>query len=246
MLLYEKRTRVAFDITLLSLAASDLIVSFSLIGYLCDPPNALRFILRHLIYTSGFTSALHLIFIAIQRLIAVRWPLKAAILLTRKRCLVYIFLLWSASLIASVPIISGNDAFYRVYLCTPLAFGSVILLLHVALNFAMKTRKPISSVRANESQNRRVMMYAIAITSVFLICNFPYTLSLMKNTYTRNVPEYTFYLYILHVVCDPVLYFLFHYLKARKPSKSRCKARSGGKPYPGVEHAPVEQKRWAK
>ena len=242
MLLYEKRTKVPFDLTLLSLAVSDLIVSCGLIGYLCDPPNVLKFILRHLIFTSGFTSALHLIFIAIQRLIAVRLPLKAAILLTRRRCLVYKSLLWIASFIASMPIIRGNDAYYRVYLCTPLVFGSVILLLHVALNFAMRSRRLVSSARANEGQNRRVLLYSTAITSVFLICNFPYTVLLMKNTYTRNVPEHT-YLYILHVFCDPILYFLFHYVKARKPFKSQCKTRGGDRPCQMAEHSPVQQQK---
>ena len=221
ILLYEKRTKVPFDISLLSLAFSDLIVSFCLIAYFLQLPDLFEQIFRHLIFTLGFLSALHLMFIAIQRLIAVRLPFKAAILLTRKRCFIVVASLWIASLTISLPIILRNDTYYRVYLCTPLVFGCFILILYTALNFNMLTRRPISSTRPNkENQNLHVAIYSTVIVLLFLICTFPYTILLMENTYTPTVPRYAFYLYILQLVFDPILYFLFHYLRARKLFKS--------------------------
>ena len=216
LLLYEKRTKIAFDVTLMSLAFADLLISLSLIGYLFHLPELLEHILRHAIFTSSFTSAVHLMFIAVQRLIAVFYPFKAATLLTRKRCCIIISSLWIVSVVTSVPIIFRNDDYYRVYLCTPVVFGSAILLLYVALNYNMLTRRKISMTRNSFNQNLHVMIYSTSITLAFLICTFPYTILLMKNTYTPQVPYYAFYLYILHVALDPVLYFLFHYLKAKK------------------------------
>ena len=239
-MLYEKRTKVPFDITLLSLAFSDLIVSFSLISYFLQLPDVVEHVFRHLIFTLSFISASHMIFIAVQRLIAVQLPFKAAILLTRRRCFIAVASLWIASLTISMPIILGNDSYYRVYLCTPLVFGCLILILYAVLNFKMLTRRTVSSTRPNANQNLHVVLYSTTIILVFLACTFPYTIFLIKSTYTPNAPGYAFYLYILQLIFDPILYFLFHYLKAKRPFKSLFYKDKEKQTKPNRKLAPTE------
>ena len=154
-------------------------------------------------------------FIAVQRLILMRWPFKVSILLTRKRCFIVMISIWIASLTISLLILFGDDTYYRVYLCTLLAFGYVVLVLYTILNLKTQTRRVTSSTNSSAKQNRNVMLYSTAITLIFLVCTFPYTIFPLGKIYTPNIPSYAFYSYILQVAFDPLLYFLFHYLKAK-------------------------------
>ena len=226
-LVYEKRTKLPFDITLISLAVSDLMLATISIPvgifplFLSASSTSNWFFISSVIciVTSSLSSALHVLFIAIQRLIAVLYPLKVAIWMKRNRCIKIIGLLWLVSTGISV-VLSVQFYTYQSYpMCIPLILGSIILVCYIVINIKMLTRKRLA-VSGQPSQNIHIFVYSICITSIFIICNFPYTIYTIlypESVRNRTIPLYALYLFYLQVILDPVVYFFSHIWK-----KNRC------------------------
>ena len=226
-LVYTKRTKLPFDITLISLAASDLLFAATSVLSTIIPffiPSTLTwtwyFKLSVLcIYTSSLSSALHMVFIAIQRLIAVLYPLKLAIWMTRRRCIKITCFLWLVSIAVSAPVSIHYYAFQKFLMYSPLISASFIVVCYVIINIKMLTRKRLA-VSGQPSENIHILVYSICITAIFMICTFPYTIYVIlhpDDALNPTKPWYTVSLFYLQVILDPVVYFFSHILM-----KNRC------------------------
>ena len=226
-LVYVKRTKLPFDITLISLAASDLMLAATSILIIIFPvfvPASVTWAWYFMfsmicILTSSTSSALHLLFIAIQRLIAVLYPLKLTVWMTRNRCIIVICLLWLIPIVISAPVSIHFYALQEYFMCSPLISASIILVCYIVINIKMLTRKRLA-VSGQPSQNIHVLVYSICISAIFLICNLPYTLYTIlypDSVQNKTTPLYAIYLFYLQVILDPVVYFFSHISK-----KNRC------------------------
>ncbi len=171
-------------------------------------------------FTSSFT---HIVFIAIQRVIAVAFPLKVKHMITKTRCYIALAVLWIASalpvfVIAQINIVSG---------LTSLAYTGIIT--ETALTFVysiicFKTfRRDITNDFRDETQRRRqksdreVLLYSVAITVAFIICNFPLSIQGFLGYRVHYHFAYAFHaLYSLNPFLDTLLYFLWSYYKRRR------------------------------
>ena len=231
-LVYAKRTKLPFDISLISLAASDLMLAVTIvpIGIL---PNFLHTSAKWVwyyklslscTYASSLSSALHMLFIAIQRLIAVLYPLKLTIWMTRKHCSITICVLWLVSTACSV-ISVESIAFQKFLMYSPLISASAIVICYISINIKMLKRKRLG-VSGQSLQSIHVLAYSICITAIFMICTFPYTFYgiLQLHGIVRGAfPIYALHLFYVQVILDPVVYFFSHIWK-----KNRCVMCSRG------------------
>ena len=220
-LLRAKRTKLPFDLTLISLAAADLITALTLcispIPVYIEPSiiSSAWFskINLHIIYASNLCSAFHMILIAVQRLVAVLFPLKISIWITRKRAIITFLFLWMISNAFPIPIHLGETTFQRFLNYTPLISAGAILLCYIIINYKTMTRRRIS-VSQNTTQNLHILLYSICVTAIFFACTLPYTIEMILKP-TKMISVYAFYFFLLQFALNPIAYYLFQTLKRR-------------------------------
>ena len=118
-------------------------------------------------YLSSLSAVSHMCFIAIQRLIAVLYPLKVSIWITRKRSIIAVLLFWLASVVVAVPVPMGCYIYNRMLIFTPFVSASVIVVCYFVISFKMMTRKA-STGEGQQTQNISVLLYSIAITAILI------------------------------------------------------------------------------
>ena len=214
-LVHAKRTKLPFDITLISLAISDFLLALfvaTTIVVIYIQPIVVTSPLYGKIFVFFFfllssSSALHMFFIAIQRLIAVLYPLKVSIWITKKRSVITLLLLWVISIAASTPI--TNYTYQRIVICTPFISAVVVVACYFIMSFKMvKRRAPV--VARQQKQNISVLVYSISITAIFIICTLPFAIVAIQEPVpllSMSLPSYVIHLFYLQVVLDPILYF---------------------------------------
>jgi len=175
LLIRAGRIKLPFDVTLISLAISDLLLSLMSIilrsvDYSLQHPayRHLSIISSHL---SAVVSSLHMWFIAIQRLIAVLYPLKVSIWITRRRSIITVLLLWLASVAVAAPVPMGFYIYNRKTLFSPFVATGIIATCYFVINFRMMTRKSPTG-GDQQTQNISILVYSISVTAIFMICIF--------------------------------------------------------------------------
>ena len=152
-LLHTRRTKLPFDITLISLAISDLIVAivmliFDIVVHRVINLATLKVherlyvnVFTLSIFASSLSSALHMWFIAIQRLIAVLYPFKVSIWMTRKRSIITLLLIWAPSISLTAPVSLIYYNYQRFLMYSPFVSAAVIVVCYSIISFKMMTRK---------------------------------------------------------------------------------------------------------
>jgi len=219
LLIRAGRIKLPFDVTLISLAISDLLLSLMSIilrsvDYSLQHPayRHLSIISSHL---SAVVSSLHMWFIAIQRLIDVLYPLKVSIWITRKRSAITLLLLWLVSTVVSVPLLTDNYTYQRIFICIPFISTAVITVCYFIINLKMMTRKA-PTVGGQHTQNISILVYSVSISAIYVITLFPITINAMQqpvHIHKMTVPAYVEHMFHLQVVFDPVMYFFSQILK---------------------------------
>ena len=214
-LVHAKRTKLPFDITLVSLAISDLLLALFLaittvLNYVLPigiTSTLYRKIFIFFFFLLSSSSALHMLFIAIQRLIAVLYPLKVSILITRKRSAITLLLLWLISITASIPI--TNYIYQRIVISTPFISAIIVVVCYFIISLNMMKRRA-QAVTGQQRQNISVLVYSVSITVIFLICTLPFAIFAIQEHVPlarMSLPSYVLHLFYLQVVLDPILYF---------------------------------------
>ena len=147
------------------------------------------------------SAALHVSFIASQRLLAVFRPIKFRIFLKRKQCLIVIFVIWIVSALLSFPWTMPHS--YLLVRCVIISSGLVLILSYLLLFFRMKKRHSIAS--SSNGINKKVYFHSLAVTLMFLICQIPFVVYLFTE---KADVFYAFpHLLYLNASLDPVIYF---------------------------------------
>ena len=216
-LVHAKKTKLPFDITLISLAVSDLLlaitslvlgISISVIPHLAASDWYSK-VITFCIQSSSFSSALHILFIAFQRLVAVVHPLKISIWITRKRSIVTVLLLWLTSAVVSVPASMDFYIYQRIFICSPFFSIIIVIICYFIISFKMMTRKA-PTAGGQRAHNISVLAYSMSITAIFMICTLPFTIYAIQEPVSllrMRPPSYVLLLFYVQVVLDPILYF---------------------------------------
>ena len=218
-LLYSKRTKLPFDVSLISLAAADLSVSLVFfIGNVIQVidkslrQNIADIVMCDLIFSST-SSTCHLVFIAIQRLIAVQCPLRFAIWLTRERCIRVIATLWVFSILVTVPAVtSGGQTYMEGTSYLPIPIGIVLSICYGIICYRMLVRKNIAVSGNVSNQNSKIVLYSVIVSAAYIISTWPLSIGMgLKANLDLLIS-----LYMMNAVLDPIIYFLFQYCKSAR------------------------------
>ena len=204
-----------------------LFSSFTLVG---DPELQpyLNFIYVTVAPVSVTCSSLHLIFITLQRLIAVRFPLSCGRIMTTKRCILVLLMIW---VISMTPVLFPGKRKYLMGAAT-LICGVVLAVAYSFIGYLLTKRGKIASSAAQSSQNMHVLAYAITLTLFFILCTFPLSFQIItkigeKNTLNSNRGVVAMiFLYWLNPLMDPMVYILLKFFKRGITKCSRKQKRS--------------------
>ena len=218
MILKGGQYRVPFQMSVLSLAVADFLTSltvaicsvliFSLKIGSQDYQMAESFYILVVIF-STISSQLHVIFITIQRLIAVLFPFNCKRIMTSFRCGLMLALIWVLSLVVTGLI---KYMFFAVNALT-IVSGVVIGFSYILIVYRIRNR-PITSNR-DSTKGLDLILYSGILFILFVACYFPFTIyTFIKGYKTDNGPWIIiYYMYWLNIVTNPLVYFLFKMFK---------------------------------
>lgn len=173
---------------------------------------------------------------AVDRFVAVVFPLRVS-LLTSKRCLLCILSMWIVSMLVAIPHLLSNIIFEfdGKYLCVTdwkealgdrmsiddfyLGFallfvnfpGALFIILYAAIFTKLKSQKiprqgSTHCERQREKRNRNVSRMGVAIVLKFIACQLPSTLIVFLSLHSASLLPCTFLLYLEIVAIVSFLY----------------------------------------
>lgn len=178
---------------------------------------------------SVMSSITNIIVLGIDRLIAVRYPLKHRIWMTNKRINMYIAGAWFGSIALSVlsninRFAEPDDKTYQAKLTADRIFAGLlfssglIITVIYALIIArvVRQRKIGSQMRksgaANRSDETAVTITCVLVVVAFSICSYPFAIDKLLNEKGPVIPIKTI---LLNALLDPLVYFFMGYLKRK-------------------------------
>ncbi len=224
---HKGKQRTTFDLVLLSLSISDLLVSssFSIMYFAMLYLESWLMLATYFFGVPGllstFSSIFHAIFIGIQRICAVAFPLKVNRILGKFRCIVVIVLLWIASIGITLALILFPGVYSHAMGPSVLTSVILLILLYSCLLCIIK-RKPTLSSRTREQSNKRVMIYSFALMLVNLCCIFPFGIIQFYHIFYSS-PIWFIRMSLIILICNPLfnslLYFFISYCRKRSSSQ---------------------------
>ena len=235
-LLLRIRNRSIFDRLLLSLAFSDFIVGV-VIGifhacqmyfrniYWLQREQAVCIFLLSIVFS--FTN---LLAIAIDRFLAVQFPIKHRILSTTKRVNICIAGLWFLSFTSIVfhglltfKWAKGSKITYYAATVSMLLFGVIITLLYCGIFYLICNRKMRSAGKDGYEHNlrrcillflkgpykaeRSVFFTGCIVTISFIICSYPFAIEFLITHEDVNISVVSQLLIVLNSLLNPFVYF---------------------------------------
>ena len=213
----KKRTSV-FHVTVLSLSGADIIASamFLMQGvrkFLTRKGMAADNILLRFAFTgcyfSVFSSCVHIIFIAVQRLIIICCPLKWKDILTMTRVRIILCLIWLSSAafasLSAIPTSFDQPLSVLIFVSCAVITVMYILIPYFNATLAFGERNP-SIAASEESRKKEVQVHSFGVMLTFFICTFPYAVA---RFYSHSSHLYIIcdIMFAINPLIDPVLYF---------------------------------------
>ena len=221
----EKKT--VFDMTLISLSLSNAASAacFGAFGTLLTYHHTLNlywpvevFITYwHLRSVSDYCimiSLFHIIFIAMQRFVAVTFPLRFKAFITKKITLVVLILIWLVSgmmmLVEYFVIKYAKRKIAMAYLIFSCGLSLAVLYCFVFYKVVKQRRamQNVTSHVANTSHSYKLLFNSIGVTVVFILLTFPYAAIVLGKSYTY----YNLFASFLAIktAFDPMIYFFIN------------------------------------
>ena len=228
LMIHKKKTKVPFEKTLLSLAFADSLASIShclffaltylhFRGFVVIPRVAIG-LLASLVAFSIYSSLIHSIFIAVQRIYAVLLPFKFRIHFTSAVCLVSIVVVWAVSLTLSVFVIYLENFIGHPFIIV--AVSGVLVLCYIMICYHVRVQRRRAAVSANPQQQNdlacRTLVYSILVTAAFLICMLPNAIYILSRSDSVFAQKFTELMFTLNSVADSLLYFVFPQISQKK------------------------------
>ena len=166
-----------------------------------------------------------LVVIAVDRYVAVVFPLRVS-LLTSKRCLLCIVSIWIISMLVAIPHLDANklfeydgmffcvtdwkealgdgmsvDDFYLGFATLFIFFPCALLIILYATIFTKHKSQKIAgqgstlSERQRAKRNRNALNMAVAIVFTFIVCQLPSTVLVLLSLHSANLLPCTFFIY---------------------------------------------------
>ena len=220
----KKHAKRPFEATLLSLSSADLITSGTLVTFgiydillakgIVSLTKFIEIMNEAALDLSIITSLVHVIYIAIQRLLAVLSPIKFQLSFTKFRCSVGLIFIWILSSVyctwSSLEKRKGTPTFYILSL-TIVVCSILLSISYFIICWKVMTSRTYPRTRGGVEA--KVLCNSMLVGSAFVICTIPFTLKHLKVYEPANFYQFIIPLWLLflNVVLDPFIYFLFKY-----------------------------------
>ena len=222
MLCRDKRSESTFNKTIASLGIANMLIGliFSTAGFLMVSKYEDDLFLMALWYAKECvlsTSIFHLVFIAIQRLAAVLFPLRFKQFFTPKMAAMLLVAVWIVSTLFLVAImlpisIANPDlpTFPPIAYATLLT-GILLLMCYIAVLYRLLRLKRFRSESSNADQRSilsfRLFFNSFGVTLVFILLTFPFALSVIENNKLRHWSTLFATFFAVKTMADPIVYF---------------------------------------
>ena len=231
-----KKYKSVFGLTLLSLCNADIIGALSFA--VCGTLRLIEYSGRETIlivpnskfekswkaghaalFFAVFSSFLHVLIIAVQRLFAVFFPLKFKVLFTYKGCATLLIFAWLLCLSLSILAFRSVMTLFLVSYWTTLTVNCLLILAYSAICcktlLAVKHRRSLTirSKSGGDGATKKVILVSLAVTVCFLVCTFVFPIYYLFVLCKWPNPMYHVVTSMIAInpFVDPLLYFyLFH------------------------------------
>ena len=240
LLLRRIKRITIFEIWLLNLAAADEIVSLFMLFIesirlvkgeetLGKELTSVRQVTETIVHFSVFFSSCTLLVIAVDRFVAIKFPFKHRLLVTKKKAVTIMLITWFVNIMISLFELFANDKAFQIldgsviilmslfYLAT----YSLIIYSTVARRYTTQTKHS----RGVDSGTKEVEVIATCVLVVisYQICMLPYAVAALSYDW-KNMPRYVFFMLYCNSVTNPLVYF-FKGILGRKLKQKKV---SGG------------------
>ena len=220
VLLRKKKTVFEYSILCLSLADGIFSLAMATFGLILIIPQ-LEAIFSWLMIISGvqlytvIAVFLLSIFMAIQRFIAVLFPLKCRRILTKKRCIAVLISIWITSAILATLIGTMVLAWeWLGYIMASSCF--VMFVVYGAICYNLSRKKQLvaqcNSVQSRQrTRYRRSFVYSFAVAITFTVCVLPRGIIQYLGKNTVSTIKVANIFFTLNPFFDADLYFIINY-----------------------------------
>ncbi len=231
----SKQRKTVFGLAVLSLSAADLLSSvihvwagvcyFLKISTIADLSlTGERPILAIFAFslTSSFT---HVIYISIQRVIAVAFPFRVNQILTKSRGVIVTAILWLTSIALALVLFFKIEAIAVLSYLAMITGVTMIIMYSVICYKTMRRSIDSCSIseemqRSRQKTEREVLFYSVVVTAIFVICNFPISIGVLV-TYPAIFLSVSDVLFSSNPFLDTLLYFAWSYFNRRKNAAAK-------------------------
>ena len=243
LLILRIRKRKAFDKLLLSLAVSDAAIGMILSAYkIFEILKSQQLPMNHRPTVFGLSvsfSIANLLAISVDRLLAVKYPIKHRMMLTSKRANIAIVVLWIltsivASLCGLIALKWRRHLNFLLNITQVLLLGYGILLIAIYSHIfylVCKRKVPTASTNGETSTVRTrilalftrrslksestILFTGATVTATFIICTYPSAIEFLIKQTTKFSFRSVLML-LLNSVLNPIIYFFKSYLGSRR------------------------------
>ena len=176
-LIRERKLKEPFKMVIFSLAIADFVtlVGIFTVSFVWISNKTFLVALLGMVFFSIIASQLHIILITLQRFLAVLLPFRFKAMMTSRRCIICLVLVWSISLtLLAVQHFIETTVSLGILVYTVLVCGTCLVICYSFIVYlVLKERKKVTSSRAAFQQNMTVAIYSLSVTFVFVISNYP-------------------------------------------------------------------------
>eukprot|EP00795_Rhopilema_esculentum_P000469 gene469-10145_t len=238
----DKRSESTFNKTMASLGIANMLIGliFSTAGFLMVSKYENDSFFMALWYVKECVlsvSIFHLVFIAIQRLTAVLFPLRFKVLFTPKMAAILLVAVWIVSILFLVcvmlPITNANldlPSFPPIAYATLLT-GIVLLMCYIAMLYRLLHLKRFRFESSNADQRSilsfRLFFNSFGVTLVFILLAFPFAVSVIENNKLRHWSTLFATFFAIKTMADPTVYFFISKCSCERVTRRVRNGQSG-------------------
>ena len=218
-----KKHKTDFEMSLISLCLADIFTSLTLIGLgsveITFKLKVYYFVMNILLNSFGITMFIHTILIAAQRLIAVVYPLRVKIILSKRRFYVLLALTWILGCTYGIGIAFAVKTFIRVN-CYVIFVSSIALMtLYAGISFKTYRKDKVSrhlTRREDRRRSRAVLLHSFLVTTAFIICFVPFAIHYLFIENLKPIFILFDLLVSINPLLDAVVYFYIKHCRRNK------------------------------
>ena len=192
----QKRKKSAFVLTILSLSLADGLSALAVLIYeiywflavhrIILPSMQFLWIFLGTVIFSHTASFSHLIFIAVERFVAVFYPMRLAGMFSRKHCISGLIITWVLSVARVVTFQFTRTGNFNKLIVQVYAFSLIIVYTAICIKINMRPKSVVPSVGSSSrpATNKRLIIHSISVSLAFIIFAFCFSLCFHSNCYS--------------------------------------------------------------